>query len=202
VVIGGVTYAQYQYASLANKYVLPDMPNTPLTVTVAKGTGADLPAEYSYIIDYIQGYILFSTPLAINNTVTVSYSYVSSWVELTDMTDWAFSVETKEVDVTSFGDEFEHYLPLQKNWSGSFSGLANITAWNLALGYTDSGQENVPSDVVYVKFYLNKNTVSGTNPYFSGACIFTKLDFKTSHAGRVECSGSFKGTGGLAKIIA
>jgi len=200
--VGGVAYAAYRVATLAHTLVFPDSPQTPLSITPAVAGGSAIPTDLSYIVDYDQGKIIFNQVLTSGNTVTVDYYYAGTLVELVEMTDWSFSLETKDVDVTCFGDEFEHSLPTQKSWAGSFGGHVNLTAWNATMGATDSAQENVASQVVFIKMYLNRSSVSATNPYFAGPCVITKYDMKASHAGKIEISGTFKGVGGLAKAIA
>jgi hypothetical protein len=199
--IGGKSYAAYQVASLANKLVVPDSAETPITVTLAKGTGSDIPPEISWVVDCIAGRIIFSQALSNGNTVTVDYTYASGLVEVGDMTEWTIDEKVKELDITAFNDEWEVFTALQKSWDASITGHLNTILWDKAVGNSDDATVNVSAGFVYAKFYLSRKSVSTNNPYWVGAGLLS-ASIKTPYAGKIEISGKIKGSGGLAKITA
>ena len=197
-IIGGKTYVAFQVATLAQKYVLPDSPDTPITVTLAKATGSDIPADIAYIIDYVQGRIIFNQALTTGNTVTVTYYYASTVVDVADVTEWSFDVAIKELDVTAFNDEYEVFIPLQKSWTGSITGLLNLAMFNACQGATDDASVNVAPVPVYFKLRKNRSTVSASNPQFIGLGLVS-FSLKTPYAGKVEYTAKIRGVYGLSK---
>lgn len=200
--LGGVSYAALRIATLANKFVLPDRPEAPITIVLAKGAGSDIPTDISWKVDYALGKIIFDQALTTGNTVTVSYYHAASFVHVGDLTEWSIDEAIKEQDLTAFDDEWEQYGVLQKNWTASLTGALNLTIWDAVNGTSDSATVTVAGKMIYLKLYKNRGVVAAGNPYFSGAGFFSGFSPKVPYAGKVEFTTGFRGTGGLSKIIA
>lgn len=193
--IDGKTYQARQVGILEHKFVIFDEARYPINLTITSSL------TLSYVIDYLRGYIIFSEPLGASDTVTASYSYAKSFLELADMTDWSIDEKVKELDVTAFNDEWEVYIPLQKSWDASITGHFNMLLWNKALGGSGLGGVLTPVDMLYFTFMFNRNaTISEKNPILIGQGLLS-LSIKTPATSKVEFSGKIKGTLNLAKFV-
>jgi hypothetical protein len=200
VVIGGITYAINQVATLANKFVEFDTFETPLTIVLAKGSGSDIPTDISWDVDYINGRIIFHQALTAGNTVTVTYYKAGDFIYVGEATEWNTDVAPKNADVTGFNDEWEVFLPTQKGWTGSMTGALNQRIWEAAIGATDSAT-NTATQLLYIKFYINRAAASSTNPYNCGQGIVS-FALKTPYNGKVEFTANIQGSGALARLTA
>lgn len=200
VIIGGRSYGALRVATLVQRFVIPDAFETPITIVLAVGTGSPIPSDISYVIDYVSGRIIFDRALTTGNTVTVSYHFAASFIDVANLTEWSFDAAVKEVDVTAFNDEWEQFLPLQKNWTASITGSLNIRLWDAFLGATDNATEEA-TKIVYVRFFKNRGAVGTTNPCWAGAGLVS-FSMKTPYAGKVDFTAAVKGCGALVKLTA
>lgn len=190
ITIDGKQYQAYQVGTIDAKFIIPD--TVQLTIS-------NFPAGISYVIDYLRGYIIFSEPLSSSTTITANYEKATDLVEVADMTDWSIDERVKELDVTSFGDEWEAYIPLQKSWDASITGHLNLILWNKALGGAGEGGIATQPELIYFLFYFNRNTINQANPVLVG-CGLLSLSIKTPATGKVEFSAKVKGTFNLARF--
>lgn len=201
-VIGGKTFAAFTVATLANKKVFPDDPDTPITVTFAQGTGSVIPDDVSFVVDFPAGRIFISPALTLNNTVTVSYSRAGAMTEMAVLNDWTVDETVKEVDVTSYNDEWEQFVATQKGWTATITGLLNLNFFDQAWGNTGDLTEQSRTIPSWIEFFKNKRTaLSAANPKFAGMG-FISFSTKAPYGGKVEFTAKVKGTGGLARFTA
>lgn len=208
VTIGGIVYAIAQVATLAFKRVLYDSPDTPVTIVLAVGTGSAIPSDIDYIIDYVNGRILFDAALTAGNTVTVTYSYAASPAVVVDVEEWDLDLKLKTLEVSAQNDDNEWYIPLQKSWDGTLTGFLNLVVFDAMQGDPSSGDADaagaaISGKHVYLELFVNRRSaLSATNPKFVGQALLTSYPVKAPKDGKMEIAVKFQGCGPLIRQIA